>query len=371
MARKFLYFVAACVVLVIVALFSLRFWAKDLTEMAFVPTGQFTPQPAFAQSAYLDPALWISRPGLGPKDPARWRPEGASRDTEPLLAAIFFVHPTSYLEKQQWNAPLDDAVSRKRAELFVQAMASPFNASVELWAPRYRQAAFGAFLSDAPEAAQALDLAYGDVLNAFDTFLASVDKDTPIVLAGHSQGAYLLRRLMRERVAGTPLARRIAAAYIIGWPVSLDHDLPEMGLPACQAPDQPGCVISWLSYAEPADTGALLEDYARRPGLDGQPVGGSAFLCSNPLTGKTGDAAEARANLGTLVPNGDLTSGKLVAGSVPARCGDDGLLYIGDPPDLGPYLLPGNNYHIYDIPLFWANLRADVARRVKAWQAKR
>ena len=33
----------------------------------------------------------------------------------------------------------------------------------------------------------------------------------------------------------------------------------------------------------------------------------------------------------------------------------------------GRGVLPGNNYHVYDIPLFWANLQADVARRMAAW----
>jgi len=54
---------------------------------------------------------------------------------------------------------------------------------------------------------------------------------------------------------------------------------------------------------------------------------------------------------------------------VSARCGPQGFLLIGSPPSLGSYVLPGNNYHVYDIPLFWANLRADVAARVAAWQA--
>ena len=44
-----------------------------------------------------------------------------------------------------------------------------------------------------------------------------------------------------------------------------------------------------------------------------------------------------------------------------------GILLIGDPPELGPYVLPGNNYHVYDLPLFWANTKADVNRRVDAW----
>jgi hypothetical protein len=34
---------------------------------------------------------------------------------------------------------------------------------------------------------------------------------------------------------------------------------------------------------------------------------------------------------------------------------------------MGPYVLPGNNYHVYDIPLFWENLRQDVARRMRTW----
>jgi hypothetical protein len=37
---------------------------------------------------------------------------------------------------------------------------------------------------------------------------------------------------------------------------------------------------------------------------------------------------------------------------------------IGPAPQMGPFVAPGNNYHVYDIPLFWANIRADFARRV-------
>ncbi len=51
-------------------------------------------------------------------------------------------------------------------------------------------------------------------------------------------------------------------------------------------------------------------------------------------------------------------------------CDERGLLLIGDPPQLGPYVLPGNNYHVYDIPLFWRNLQEDVTRRVAAWAGR-
>jgi hypothetical protein len=371
LARKFLYVVAALIVLVLAGAVALTLWSDRLTRLAFVPTAPFTAQKPPATDLYADRALWIARPDLGAKDASRWLPAGQAPAAAPLNAAVFFVHPTSYLERGRWNAPLDDAGSRELAETFVQGMASAFNASPDVWAPRYRQAAFGAFLTNDPRAGEALDAAYRDVLAAFDAFLASTPQDRPIVLAGHSQGALHIKRLLRDRIAGTPLARRIAAAYVIGWPVSLAHDLPAMGLPACARPDQAGCVVGWLSFAEPADTHMLLEAYGDRPGLDGRPVSGSAVLCTNPLTGGAGGAAGADRNLGTLVPDLDRRTGKLVPGMVPARCGPDGILYIGPPPQLGPYVGPGNNYHVYDIPLFWANLRADVARRVTAWQARR
>lgn len=369
MARKFLYLVAGLIALFIVALVALRFWAQDLSELAFVPRGEFSPQPALAASVYDDPAMWISRPGMGARDPARWLPEGFSGESaQSLPVAVFFLHPTSYMEATHWNAPLDDAESRQRAALFVRGLASPFNRASELWAPRYRQAAFGAFLSQKPAAKAAIDIAYGDVAQAFDHFLKQIDPATPIVIAGHSQGALLVMRLLKDRVAGTPLARRIAAAYVIGWPVSRAHDLPAMGLPACATPDQTGCVVSWASYAEPAEPARIKPGIPAATALDGKPRMDAPPLCTNPLTETIGAAAPADANHGTLVPSDDFSGGKLVKGMVPARCDARGLLLIGPPPELGPFVLPGNNYHVYDLPLFWMNLREDFARRVSAWK---
>ena len=371
MARKFLYIVAGLTVLVILTMLALRMWSQELTEMAFVPDAEFTQKPAIETHGYANPDMWISRPGLGSQDPSRWLPREMEPSSTPLGAAVFFVHPSSYFEKSNWNAPVGDTPSRDMAALLVQGMASAFNESADIWAPRYRQATFGAFMTSKPEGHQALDLAYDDVQQAFDQFSKTIDKDRPIVLAGHSQGAFHLRRLIRDRIMGTPLQRRIAAAYIIGWPVSKRHDLPAMGLPACATPDQPGCIASWLAVAEPAETEMLLRAYKRQKGLDGMPVGNSAFVCTNPLTGGEGGEAPASDNLGTLVPLIGERSGFLTAGKIGARCRDDGFLSIGPPPDLdlGPYVLPGNNYHLFDMPLFWANLRRDAANRVAAWNA--
>ena len=367
MVRKFLYFIVFCIVVVVAGLLALRYYARDLTEFAFVPRVGFEAQAPLAGNAYEDPAMWFSRPGMGTNDPVRWVPAGLTGDAETLNAAVFFIHPSSYLARDHWNAPLDDADSQARAKLFIRGLASPFNKSVEVWAPRYRQAAFGALISDKLEAHQAIDAGYADVAQAFAYFLASVPADRPIVLAAHSQGSLHLIRLIKEKVAGTPLQKRIAVAYAVGWPISVQHDLPALALPACATAGQAGCIMSWSSFAEPADPDQLTAIYARSPGFDGQLRGSSEILCTNPLTGGTGGTAPSTANLGTLVPDAGLGRGKLQPGLVPARC-QHGLLLIGSPPQLGPYVLPGNNYHVYDIPLFWANVRADVKTRVQAWK---
>ncbi|MES2491703.1 MAG: DUF3089 domain-containing protein [Pseudomonadota bacterium] len=371
MVRKFLYVIAALTVLFLAARLALTFWGGEMAGLALVPRQEFERQAPVAANAYASPGLWLSRPGQGPADPARFRPAGLAADEAPLPAAVFFVHPTSYFDRAHWNAPLADPQADQFAATMIRGMASAFNASEEIWAPRYRQATMGAFLADGNARLAALDLAYADVREAFRAFLRNVPGDRPIVLAGHSQGALLVKQLLRDEVAGRPLARRIAAAYVVGWPVSLQHDLPAMGLPACSHPAQAGCVLGWLTFAEPAETKLTLRSYGRFPALDGQLPAGTPFLCTNPLTGTQNTAAPASANRGTLMPDAGMTSARLLPAAVPARCGPDNFLLIGDPPAMGSYVLPGNNYHIYDIPLFWGNVRADVAARVASWQAGR
>jgi len=403
MAKRFLYFIAICIVLFLVARIGWEMFQDEIAEIALVPTADFAPQEPLEVNAYQDPDLWYSRPGIGVNDPARWQPayrqnanpaatptaaaaaaeapssqadappqEPALRRVAPPQApdfAVFFIHPTSYLSRTNWNAPMGkdaDPEADRIARIYVRGMASPFNAASQIWAPRYRQATMGAFLTDKPEGEEAIAAAYADVRDAFAFFLDSIDPETPIVLAGHSQGALHLLRLLREEIDGTNVTERLVAAYAIGWPISVDHDLPELGLAACATPAQTSCLISWSSFAEPADPSSLIETYANSAGFDGTLRGDSQILCTNPITGTFGGSAPASANLGTLVPDDSISTGELVPGAVPARCDERGILLIGDPPDLGSYVLPGNNYHVYDIPLFWSNTQADVVRRARA-----
>lgn len=395
LARKFLYVFALLIVLVIVGAFAYRLFPASFMRMALVPTVEFS-EPADDAHDYSRDALWIARPGKEGVDPTLWMPrlpqegiaqedmdkaakEAATRvapEAERGKAAIFFVHPTSYLKRDHWNAPLDDAEANWRAELFVRGMASSLAGAGELWVPRYHQAAMGAFLTeDVDTANRALNAAYRDVLAAFDQFLIEAGPDRPIILAGHSQGSLHLARLMRERIAGRPIAQRIAAAYVVGWPISEERDLPLMGLPACEDADSSNCILAWQSFAEPAEPEMILSVYDATIGFDGESRRGTRMLCVNPITGVRNGAAPQSANLGTVKADSDFADGTLYPGAVGARCDDParggrGLLLIGEGPDLGGYLLPGNNYHVFDYPLFWPNVRADAIRRLAAFEGR-
>ncbi len=362
MVRKFLYFIATLIFLLVAAGAVWTLYGAQLIKLASVPNEPFVVPKPVAANAYADKALWIARPDM-PGNPATWLPKGATAAPKRGDAAIFFVHPTSFLTGEGWNASLSDPETTSRAALFVRGQASAFNDAGEIWAPRYRQAAFGAFLTDQKEAKQAIDAAYSDVALAFDQFVKEAGK-RPIILAGHSQGALHLTHLIKDKVVGQPILKQIAVTYIIGWPVSVEADIPAMGMSACARADQKGCLISFQSYGEPATTSDVETAYDATIGFTGAPRKGTNMVCTNPLTGLNGGEAPATANLGMLKNEPDFSGGTLEPARVPAKCGPRGFLLIGEGPDLGPYVLPGKNYHVYDFSLFWANIRADAARRL-------
>ena len=370
-ARKFLYVVATLVVLVIAALLVYRVWGMELIRMVMVPREAYTALQPLPADAYDDPGMWIARPDIK-ANPALWTPAGVKPADQRGKAAVFFIHPTSYITTfgdAHWNARLSDKDANATAKRFVASQASAFNAAGAIWAPRYRQANYGAFLTDKPAGDQALAAAYRDVAQAFAAFLKA-NPDGPLILAAHSQGSRHLLQLLREQVAGKPVADRVAAVYAVGWPVSVEADLPALGLPACARQDQAHCIVSWQSYAEPADPSAVVETFEKGTGYTGKPRKGTHMLCTNPITGAFNGAAPASANKGTLDAREEGKPPKLVTGIVPARCDTSGVLMIGEPVDMGPFTLPGNNYHVYDYSLFWANVRNDAQKRLAAFTHK-
>ena len=366
-ARRFLMLIFILTLIVVGGAFALYQWGGEALVKMATPVGHFEAPPKGSGPDYAKDEAWLAKPGIA-DDRSEWVPAGVISSRPIDQAATFYIHPTTYLERDRWNAPLGlTGPSADRALLFVQSQASAFNGISRVWAPEYRQAAYGAFLLRSEDADRALNLAYRDVLTAFDEFMRR-NPDADIILAGHSQGSLHLLRLLRDR--REVLKDRLVAAYVVGWPVGLTADLPSTGLAACADPNQSGCVLSWQSFKEPDNTDLVTDAWVGTRGLTGAKRVRADMLCSNPLTGTRDAAAPASANLGTLLPNGSFSQASMAPGRVGARCDRGFLLIDGDVPNLGPYVLPGNNYHVYDYALFWGSIRADAERRLAAWRAR-
>ena len=254
----------------------------QLMRAAFVPSAPFTPLPATGAPDYSKAAAWLSRPDLA-DDPSRWTAPGFPMAANPQVA-VFYIPPTTYLSRRQWNAPIDDPEANGRLRLFASSQASAFNGIGAIWAPRYRQASIGAFLVAGANPQAALEFAYADVLRAWDAFIAQIPKNRPILIAGHSQGSLHLVHLLRDRVAGQPVAKRIVAAYAAGWPISIARGSARAS--ACRAarpPDQANCILSWQTYrrtCRAAPAARHLQPVRQR--LDGRTASGHADAVRQP-----------------------------------------------------------------------------------------
>ena len=382
MARIFLYVFAGIIALVLVALTLLNIFQDELTKWALaqtVPSRAFTEATPPPAPDYATPAAWAARPD--DPGPAGLVPEGVFDIAMVPRTDVFFIHPTTYgispgehggRDALYWNAPIDDPVAAGRIDNGVlKFQASAFNLAGRIYAPHYRQATFGAFFDTSGAMLQALMVAYGDVERAFDRYIEHDNAGRPFILAGHSQGALHALLLLKQRIAGTPLADRMVAAYVVGWPVSVEADLGALdGIDACDGPDATGCVVSWQSFGADGDPSDVEAGFAASLGLNGLPKAGTTMLCTNPLSWTTSDDAVARDDNPGAVPyaTGEQPIGAPIAGLTGARCAD-GILYLDPAPGepFTQYLLPGDNYHIYDYGLFYMSVRDNAARRANAF----
>ncbi len=89
MERKFLYFIAAVIVLILAGGITWSLAGDRLIRAALVPTAKFEALPPPPANAYAeDSGLWYSRPGKGADDPALWVPEGYAASPKPEAALL-------------------------------------------------------------------------------------------------------------------------------------------------------------------------------------------------------------------------------------------------------------------------------------------
>src|SRR5690349_14274564 len=126
-ARRFLIAVFILTLLVVAAGFAIYQWGGDILLRQATPKGHFhAPTNEAGAPDYRLAANWLSNP-TGQSHPADWLPDGATSGSVGE-AAVFYIHPTTYLTGDRWNAPLHaDPLTESRNQLFVKSQASAFS----------------------------------------------------------------------------------------------------------------------------------------------------------------------------------------------------------------------------------------------------
>ena len=240
---------------------------------------------------------WLCRPGEQP-NPCRdtlettvYDESGGSRVENPPLPAdppadCFYVYPT--VSEQ----PSRNANKEKDAQVTAIAryQAARFSQVCRVYAPMYRQQTLGGLAQGG--SAEALQLAYGDVAEAWREYLAKHNRGRPVVLIGHSQGTRMLRQLVRTQIDPDPEVRqRLVSAIMPGANVTVAEGTNVGGdfqnVPGCTSATETGCVMAWSTFNEaPPDNTRFGKTTGGSPANPFNfPIGpGYEVLCTNPAS---------------------------------------------------------------------------------------
>ena len=207
--------------------------------------------------------VWLCRPGLAnnpcesdltttvvSSDGTSTTEEAAPAEDPPI--DCFYVYPTVSLQTTT-NATLD--IDPDERTVAIQ-QASRFSQVCKVYAPMYRQLTVPTIGKPGAATTADRDLAYGDVLSAWQDYLAHYNNDRGVVLIGHSQGTGVLTRLVTSEIDPNPDMRgRLVSALLIGGNVTVaagqDVGGDFQNVPICRSTDQTGCVVAYSSFIEP------------------------------------------------------------------------------------------------------------------------
>ena len=196
----------------------------------------------------------------------------------------FYVYPTvSDQPTQNANKNPDPPISA-----IAKYQAQRFSQLCKVYAPIYRQRTIAGIFNPTTNSAEAGRIAYGDVLQAWRDYLANHNGGRGVVLIGHSQGTYLLRKLIADEIDPKPAERsRLISGLLLGGNVLVKKGSTTGGdfqrTPACTGSTQTGCVVAYSTFNRTPPDNTRFGKYTPP---EGQPDD-KEVLCTNPasLTG--------------------------------------------------------------------------------------
>src|SRR3954470_22408974 len=146
----------------------------------------------------------------------------------------------------------------------------------------YRQLTLKAIFDPKDIPAKARAKAYNSLRSAWREYLAKHNHGRGFVLIGHSQGTFVLRRLIADEIDKRPaLRRRMVSAILLGGNVTVRKGKNVGGdfrnVPACRKASQIRCVIAYSTFGDTPPENALFGRVAPGPGAANRRV-----LCTNP-----------------------------------------------------------------------------------------
>jgi hypothetical protein len=316
-------------------------------------------------------------------------PDG-TRHGEPTPAPVpgnldcFYVYPTV---SRETTANADLQIQPVETTVAI-AQAARFSAACRVWAPMYRQRTVNDLFNGQHGAASSPQnqLALASLRSAWRDYLAHDNNGRRVVLIGHSQGAAMLIRLIRQDIDPDPaLRRKIALAILLGGNVTIPNGNRLGGaltggsfqhLPLCTRSGESGCVIAYSSFpSQPPAFSLFGRAGAGVSVLSGETAADRQVACVNPAA--LGADPGATATLHPYVPTSQLPA---VRASTPwvsfpgryrAQCRHAGTatwLEVtatkqarGQPSLLHEDLGAAWGYHIVDVNLALGDLVGDVA----------
>src|SRR5258706_4357199 len=199
----------------------------------------------------------------------------------------FYVYPTISTDP----TPNSDMTADPAELNVIKQQFARFASKCKPYAPLYRQVTLvGLRRMLAPGAAVTLDqgLQYDDVKDAWNYYLKNDNKGRGVVLVAHSQGSFILNRLIRDEIDGKPIQARLVSAILLGTTLEVPKGKDVGGsfkqIPLCQAASQTCCVINYASLPStiPPPANSL---FGRVPDAN------MAAACTNPaaLAGGNGE----------------------------------------------------------------------------------
>ncbi len=261
--------------------------------------------------------VWLCRPGMV-NDPCapglsttlyspRLVRQGVVRPSVSRRVPIdcFYVYPT-VSDQRTGNANLDIDPEERSIALY---QAARYSQVCRVFAPMYRQVTLAGIGRGTPTTRPSANLAFASLQAAFDDYLRHDNDGRGFVLIGHSQGAFLLRRLIAEDVDAVQSVRaRLVSAILLGGNVLVRPGPSGVGgdfshIPACRSQNQTGCVVAFSTFDDPPPPNSVF----------GRPPAGSTdvVLCTNPasLGGGAG-------RLTPIVPTAPFAPGTLIAAGI-------------------------------------------------------